>query len=64
MAVRDKLLAVANDAGFMARPAWALLNLLPMYASCPSAPLPVAEQLAAAIINLPSSPSIVIGARH
>lgn len=58
---RDRLLASANDAGFMARPAWTLLNRLPMYTSCPTAPLPVAEKLAASIINLPSSPSIAIG---
>lgn len=57
---RDRLLAVANDAGFMARPAWMLLNRLPMYASCPAAPLPVAERLAEAIINLPSSPSLAM----
>lgn len=58
---RDRLLAVANDAGFMARPAWTLLNRLPMYAASPAAPLPVAERLAAAIVNLPSSPSIALG---
>lgn len=61
--VRDRLLAVANDAGFMARPAWALLNRLPMYISCPAAPLPVAERLSQAIINLPSSPGILMGRR-
>lgn len=61
--LRDRLLCVANDAGFMARPAWTLLNRLPMYTQCPSAPLSVAERLAAAIINLPSSPSIAMGKR-
>jgi perosamine synthetase len=61
--LRDRLLGVANDAGFMARPAWTLLNRLPMYAQCPAAPLPVAGRLAAAIINLPSSPSIAMGGR-
>jgi perosamine synthetase len=59
--VRDALLTAANDAGFMARPAWTLLNLLPMYVTSPAAPLPVAEHLAAGIINLPSSPSIAMG---
>lgn len=58
---RDRLLAVANDAGFMARPAWTLLNRLPMYAASPAAPLPAAERLAATIVNLPSSPSIALG---
>jgi perosamine synthetase len=60
---RDRLLAAANDAGFMARPAWTLLNRLPMYAASPAAPLPVAERLAVAIVNLPSSPSIAPGER-
>jgi perosamine synthetase len=52
---RDAVLARTNDAGFMTRPAWTLLSRLPMYTSCPSAPLPVAESLAMRIVNLPSS---------
>lgn len=56
MEKRDRLLAAANDAGLMARPAWTLLNQLPMYAACPVAPLPVAERLVESLINLPSSP--------
>jgi perosamine synthetase len=52
---RNRLLAVVNDAGYQCRPAWTLLNRLPMYRSCPAAPLPVAERLEAELINLPSS---------
>jgi perosamine synthetase len=63
VSVRDQLLAAANEAGFMVRPAWTLLNQLPMYSACPAAPLPVAERLSASIINLPSSPSIAMGDR-
>lgn len=55
MKVRDQLLAAANDAGYQCRPAWTLLHKLPMFAHCPHAPLPVAEQLEAGLINLPSS---------
>jgi perosamine synthetase len=62
MATRDSLLAIANDSGLMVRPAWTLLNKLPMYRTCPSAPLPLAERLEAAIINLPSGPSVALGA--
>ncbi len=62
MAMRDSLLAIANDAGLMVRPAWTLLNRLPMYCACPAAPLPVAERLEAAIINLPSGPATALGA--
>lgn len=52
---RDRLLAAANYAGYQCRPTWTLLHKLPMYAGCPHAPLPVAEQLEASLINLPSS---------
>jgi perosamine synthetase len=58
MTVRDALLAVANDAGYQCRPAWALLNKLPMYQDCPRADLSVAEALEASLINLPSSPKL------
>jgi len=56
---RDALLAVTNDAGYQCRPAWTLLNKLPMYQDCPRAELPVAEVLEASLINLPSSPKLV-----
>ncbi|QGM47964.1 LegC family aminotransferase [Methylocystis heyeri] len=52
---RDTLLAAANDAGLMCRPAWTLLHRLPMYRSCPRAALPVAEAIEARLINIPSS---------
>jgi perosamine synthetase len=55
MALRDALLAAVNDAGYQVRPAWTLLNRLPMYAACPAAPMPVAEHLEATLLNLPSS---------
>jgi len=54
-AEREAVLARANDAGYMMRPAWTLLSRLPMYTTCPSAPLPVAESLANRIVNMPSS---------
>lgn len=56
---RDRLLAAANDAGYQCRPAWTLLHKLPMFADCPRAPLPIAEQLEASLINLPSSVGLV-----
>ena len=59
MPMRDRLLAVTNEAGLMTRPAWTLLNTLPMFTGCPRAPLPVAERLQASIINVPSSASLV-----
>jgi perosamine synthetase len=53
--LRDGLLTALNDSGYMARPVWTLMHRLPMYASCPRMPLPVAESLEARVINLPSS---------
>jgi perosamine synthetase len=56
---RDRLLTAANDAGYQCRPTWTLLHKLPMYADCPCAPLPIAEQLEASLINVPSSAKLV-----
>jgi perosamine synthetase len=56
--MRDVLLSTTNDAGIMTRPAWTLMNKLPMFASCPSMELPVAESLVRRLINIPSSVSL------
>lgn len=60
-AQRDAVLAATNDAGQMTRPVWELLSRLPMYLDCPSMATPVAADLAARIVNLPSSPQLVSG---
>ena len=52
---RDAVLAATNDAGYMTRPCWSLMPTLASMADSPTAPLPVAQALAARIINLPSS---------
>jgi len=52
---RDAVLAATNDAGFMTRPVWELMNHLSFYADAPVAPLPVAESLARRLINIPSN---------
>ena len=52
---RDTVLEVLNSAGLMARPVWEPLHTLPIYSNCPRAPLPVTEDLAARLVNLPSS---------
>lgn len=59
---RDAVLACTNDAGVMTRPVWELLTRLPMYRDCPSMEVPVAQDLASRIVNLPSSPQLVRGA--
>ena len=52
---RDAVLAATNDAGYMTRPCWNLMPTMASMAGNPAAPLPVAQALAARIINLPSS---------
>lgn len=58
-AQRDEVLKATNDVGLMTRPVWELLNTLPMYHDCPTAPLTVAHNLAQRIINIPSSPQLI-----
>lgn len=57
---RDEVLKATNADGLMTRPVWELLNTLPMYRDCPSAPLTVAQNLAQRIINIPSSPQLIM----
>ena len=54
--LRDDILKVTNDNGFMTRPAWTPLHQLPMFEDCPKMDLSVAEDLYRQIINIPSSP--------
>lgn len=55
---RDRLLETLNDAGYQARPLWALMHRLPMYADCPRDDLPTAEALENRIVCLPSSAAL------
>jgi perosamine synthetase len=55
-AKREEYLQAAHGRGFYVRPNWELLHQLPMYEDSPRAKLPVSVDLAARIINLPSSP--------
>lgn len=54
LAMRNAVLKATNAAGVMTRPIWALMTTLPMYAAAPRGPLPMAEWLAARVVNLPS----------
>jgi perosamine synthetase len=53
---RDGLLSALHDNGVHARPLWTPMHLLPMYRDCPRSRLPIAEDMHARCINLPSSP--------
>ena len=52
---RDGFLLETNAAGVMTRPAWQLMNRLPMFAGCQTGPLPNAEWLEERLVNIPSS---------
>ena len=53
---RDHLLAALHANGIHARPLWTPMHMLPMYLDCPRAQLPVAQDMYARCVNLPSSP--------
>jgi perosamine synthetase len=53
--LRDDLLSRLNASGIQARPLWTPMHGLPMYGDCEQAPLPVADDMFARCINLPSS---------
>jgi perosamine synthetase len=60
-ALRLQLLEAAHGAGLLLRPIWTPLHQLPMYQACPAGPLPVTNDQAPRLINLPSSPQLVEG---
>ncbi|MDH3346916.1 MAG: LegC family aminotransferase [Desulfobulbaceae bacterium] len=52
---RDLFLKQSNQAKVMTRPAWTLLNELPMYSKCQKGSLDNAKWLVERIVNIPSS---------
>jgi perosamine synthetase len=60
---RDRLLSALHANGVHARPLWMPMHLLPMYRECPRSRLPIAEDMHARCINLPSSPFLAAGER-
>jgi dTDP-4-amino-4,6-dideoxygalactose transaminase len=60
-AQRLVVLEAAHAEGLLLRPVWQLLHQLPMYAQAPRGPLPVAEDQAPRLLNLPSSPQLLEG---
>ena len=55
---RDTFLDYTNSHGIMTRPAWRLLNKLPMFSKCVTGPLDRAEFLEDRLVNIPSSARI------
>ena len=56
---RDPILKATNDAGFMTRPAWILMNELTPFKDCPRMDLAGAQSLLQRLINIPSSSGLV-----
>jgi perosamine synthetase len=55
---RDRILQRATEAGFRVRPAWTPMHRLPMFVDSPRMDLSVCDEIAATLINLPSSSSL------
>ena len=53
---RDEFLTALNDSGVMARPAWTLMNKLPMFKHCMTEDLTNAQYIEDRLVNIPSSP--------
>lgn len=56
---RLQLLEASHAAGLLLRPVWKLLHQLPMYLEASRGPLPVAQDQAQRLVNLPSSPRLL-----
>ena len=57
---RDEILDYINGAGFMVRPTWVLMNQLQPFLTSPAMDLSGAASLAERIINIPSSPKLIL----
>ena len=56
---RNEIINLAHEKKIFLRPAWKLLNELPMYRKNPSQNTIIAREEVERIINLPSSPQIL-----
>jgi perosamine synthetase len=57
---RDEILEFVNGAGYVARPTWVLMNQLQPFLINPAMDLSGATSLAERIINIPSSPKLIL----
>ncbi len=58
--LRERILEISHQKSLYLRPVWKLLNHLPMYKDCPKGNTKIAEDQAYRLINLPSSPQILL----
>lgn len=54
-AFRDQLLSELHQNGILARPAWQLMNRLPMFKDCPKDLLEISDKTIKTLVNLPSN---------
>ena len=57
---RDEILRVTNKLDFMTRPAWSLINEMEPFREFPSMNLDIAKSLVLRLINIPSSPGLIL----
>jgi perosamine synthetase len=57
---RDAVLQATNDAGYLTRPCWTPMHLLPMFTDCPRDDISAAMAAVDRIVNLPSSPKLTM----
>jgi perosamine synthetase len=58
--LHDILLKSSNEAGIGVRPLWTLMHQLEIYANCPRMDLTNAESMVKRVINIPSSPTLLM----
>jgi len=59
LAMKDEMIALSNQHQVMVRPLWNLQHTLPMHKNFPCMPVTHAENLAARLIKIPSSPQLI-----
>jgi perosamine synthetase len=57
---RDEILSATNKLDFMTRPAWSLINEMEPFREFPSMNLDIAKSLVLRLINIPSSPGLIL----
>lgn len=57
---RDAILTATNAAGCMTRPVWILMHEMPQFVDCPRMELTTAASLAKRLVNIPSSPGLML----
>ena len=61
--LRDRILKALNQANYQSRPLWQPMHFLPMYSGCPRGEMRTTESLYRRIINIPSSPDLMLHRR-